>query len=262
MYLDKYYTILVQERQISYINRLQFYLDYLYKGIEFEGKKVLDIGGGSGLLTSFYAASMGASYVYCLEPEIEGTQTEAEAINKFKEVRQKMGLTDRVKLGTFTIQDYDAGHEKFDVIISHDSVNHFDENACINLKHDKHAKEKYDAIFRKLYELANDGASLVIADCSRFNFFALCRIKNPLAPYIEWQKHQSPFYWASALTDVGFTTPRIRWRSFNSLGSFGKIAFGNVLASFFYNSHFCLTMKKSNALTDCGYKESYSGRNE
>ncbi len=42
--------------------------------MNFEKKRVLDIGGGLIVFSSFYAASRGASDVTCLEPEIDGTQ--------------------------------------------------------------------------------------------------------------------------------------------------------------------------------------------
>src|SRR5438105_1775838 len=44
----------------------------LFCGVEFEGRRVLDIGGGEGVY-SFYAAASGASEVVCLEPEAAGS---------------------------------------------------------------------------------------------------------------------------------------------------------------------------------------------
>src|SRR5438067_4566581 len=43
----------------------------LFRGVQFDGKRVLDIGGGDGIY-SFYAAARGATEVMCLEPEARG----------------------------------------------------------------------------------------------------------------------------------------------------------------------------------------------
>jgi 2-polyprenyl-3-methyl-5-hydroxy-6-metoxy-1,4-benzoquinol methylase len=50
----------------------QALMDNLFRDIDFDGKRVLDIGGGDGVY-SFYAAAMGAAEVVCLEPEAAGS---------------------------------------------------------------------------------------------------------------------------------------------------------------------------------------------
>ncbi len=242
MLLDKYISFVMKEKLHSSKGNLSFYLEYIFRGIDFSGKRVLDIGGGSGLLSTFCAVSKGASEVVCLEPEIGGTQL--DATEKFMEARSTLGVSDKARLEKSTLQAYDAGNRKFDIIISHDSINHLDEEACVRLSQDESARKRYHALFRKLHDITSDSATLIIADCSRYNFFALCHMKNPFAPYIDWKKHQSPYLWASLLSDAGFRTLDIRWWSYNSLRSLGKWLLGNRLAAYFLYSHFCLTMKK------------------
>jgi len=126
----------------------------------------------------------------------------------------------------------------------HNSINHLDEDACMNLQKDSDAVGVYKTIFRKLHNLANARAKLIIADASRYNFFGLLHLKNPFDPNVEYNKHQSPKYWSKLLSDVGFCKAKIQWTSFNQLRSVGKLLLGNKLASYFLLSHFCLTMEK------------------
>ena len=225
-----------------YPNRgnLQFHLKTLFKNIILENRRVLDIGGGSGL-HSFYAACMGAKEVVCLEPETEGSRSGTEA--KFRKLSGILGY-DHVKFDPVTFQSFEPAGKQFDIILLHNSINHLDETACINLLNDEASKAIYMDICSKLSSLASNGARLIVCDCSRYNFFALLRIKNPFVPTIEWHKHQAPEVWVDLLSQVGFANPRVRWTSFNTLRSPGKILLGNKLLSYFLRSDFRLTMEK------------------
>jgi len=99
-------------------------------------------------------------------------------------------------------------------------------------------------IFEKLAALAAPGAKLIAVDCSRKNVFARAG-KNPLAPTIEWEKHQPPDLWADLLEQAGFENPRIRWLTFNTLRSVGRLLLGNRVAAHFLVSAFSLTMTRA-----------------
>lgn len=163
---------------------------------------------------------------------------------KFKRLVDRIGV-DRISLEPVTVQEFNAGGEQFDVILMHDSINHLDEDACIGILHDPSARRRYRDIFDKIGGLAAAGATLVAADCSRYNFFAMLGLNNPVARTIEWDKHQSPWTWARLLRESGFGRPRIRWSSFNRLGLAGRLLLGNPVAAFFLTSDFCLTMTRT-----------------
>lgn len=240
--VDQYFAIVRQEGLYPSPGNLRYYIEYLFQDTPFIGKTMLDIGGGAGLF-SFYAGCCGASHVVCLEPEAEGSNP--GMVGQFQRLSTSLGL-DQVSLYSTRFQDFDPRSERFDIILLHDSINHLDEVACTNLQHDSQAMETYKGIFQKLSNIAGPGAKLIIADCSRYNFFALCHLKNPLpyGPTTEWHKHQSPNYWARLLSDVGFRNPKVRWTSFNSLRAIGRLLLGNKVAAYFLHSHFCLTMEK------------------
>ena len=239
--LSRYFSLVIRYGLYSSEDHLKFYLNYIFKNVSFENKKMLDIGGGTGLF-SFYAACMGSDEVICIEPGSSGFSQ--GAIEKFKKLQSDIEIPDLVKFEPTTIQNFISDDKKFDLILLHHSINHLDEEACVNLQHDGNAIKNYQKIFRKLSDSARSGAKLIIVDCSRYNFFAQFNIRNPFVPMIEWHKHQPPEYWAKLLSGVGFYNPEIRWTSFDPLYSIGRILFGNKVASYFTISHFCLTMEK------------------
>ena len=238
--IELYLNTVIREGLYSTKGKLQFEMDTLFRGIDFTNKKVLDIGGGSGIY-SFYAAVRGAMKVVCLEPEAEGSSR--GIIDKFHKLKNLLECNN-VELNPITLQAFEAEGEAFDIILLHNSINHLDETACINLLKEFKSKTVYQELFSKIYLLSNKGAKLIICDCSRYNLFALCKIRNPFVPTIDWHKHQAPEEWVNLLAEVGFVNPRIRWSSFNTLRNLGRILFGNRLMAYFLMSHFCLTMDK------------------
>ena len=234
---DRYFNI--AEKGMARGNH-RFYVNYLFDGIDFKGKTMLDIGGGDGML-SFYAACSGAEKVVCLEPEVAGSTTGVNAA--FQRTTSLLGEK-HVQLLPRRLQEYDPGDGTFDILLLHASINHLDEDACIGLARDREAQRSYDQLFGKLSSLARPGAKLIIVDCARRNLFGDLRLNNPFLPTIEWHKHQSPQLWARHLAQAGFNNPIIRWHSFNTLRSAGRLLLGNRVAAYCLTSSFCLTMEK------------------
>ena len=220
--LEDYFSAVIKGGLYPNRGNLQFRLKTLFKNIALENRRVLDIGGGSGL-HSFYAACMGATGVVCLEPETEGSRSGMGA--KFRKLNGMLGY-DQVRFEPVTFQAFDPAGKQFDIILLHNSINHLNETACINLLNSEESQAIYLNMFSKLSSLASSGAKLIVCDCSRYNFFALLRIKNPFAPTIEWHKHQAPEVWVDLLSQVGFVNPKIKWTSFNRLRSPGRVPIG------------------------------------
>lgn len=219
---------------------LLFQMRSLYGDIDFRDKTILDIGGGSGI-HSFYAACCGAKKVLCLEPECSGSSK--GVIDQFRELSEVLGY-ENVEIEPISLQELECGSKRFEIVMLHNSINHLDEEACINLLRDSRAKSVYQEIFAKIFGLCTEGARIIICDCSRHNVSALFGVRNPLAPGIEWHKHQTPETWANMLGDAGFVNPGIRWSSPNRFRRWGRALFGNRCMAYFFSSHFCLTMDR------------------
>lgn len=237
---DKYFGPVCAQGYYSKPDRLRFYLEeYLFKGIDFNGKSVLDIGGGIGLF-SYYAALKGASNVVVMEPETDGSS--AGMIQGFQGLKRLLGNPVNISLTTDVLETFDRRNNKFDIILMHNSINHIDEDACVNLPTDKAAQDKYLAYFDLLREVAKPGAILIVCDCANHNFWVKLLGRNPLAPTIEWQKHQPPQFWAKLLAKRGFHHQSTKWSSPNMLGIVGRLLLGNRMSAYLTYSHFRLQM--------------------
>ena len=219
--------------------------DFLFGDDLLAGKSVLDIGAGSGK-HSIYAAYAGASRVVALEPEVAGST--AGSTTRLTEAADMLGLDTRIRLVPATLQEYESEGEQFDIVLLNASINHLDEDACIRLPRDAEAQARYRRLFAKIAGLARPGATLLAVDVAPTNLFRTLRLKNPLVPTIEWEKHQPPNAWASLLSDVGFADPRVRWGVPNILGSAGQTLLGSRAGAYLFASVFRLRMTKTKAV--------------
>ncbi len=220
--------------------RFEFYADrYLFRDVNFENKRFLDIGGGRGLF-GFFAMFKGANSAVIIEPEFDGSTKGVE--NDFYQIKRTLGL-DNIHFVKDLLQDYKET-EKFDVILLHNSINHLDEEACKVLHSEKDAKEEYIKILRLISEITNENGELIVCDCSRNSFFSDLGVINIFAPSIEWNKHQKPELWIELLEQVGFTKVSLEWSSYNILKNLGRILMGNRLMAYLTFSHFKIRLIK------------------
>lgn len=222
-------------------DRLREIIWSVYKDVDLEGKMVLDVGCGEGIV-SFPPAILGAKQVVSLEPELDGS---AEGFNdRFHAVADELNLSN-VNLKRITLQDYDYAEGPFDFVVMYNVVNHLDEDACISLLESEESRARFNEIFRNLYENLNPGAEVIISDCARSNLYSALGVKNPFAPTIEWEKHQDPNVWITEMEKVGFVK---KWSRWNPLHSFGPLRpfCRNAVVGYLTNSHFIFSVTKPN----------------
>jgi SAM-dependent methyltransferase len=213
----------------------------LFRGIDFTGKSMLEIGCGKGILC-LWAGLHGASKVVGLEPLAEGAFDSNECHRDFQAMAGKLGLS-QAAISPLTIQDYDAAPNSFDIILSVASINHLDEKNCIRLRESPLAVQAYERILRRVARIMKPGGKLIIVDAARRNFFGDLGLRNPMTPCIEWFKHQQPEYWATLLRDCGFGHADIRWLSGRFLRLMGVRALPKFIA-YFGQSVFRLEMTR------------------
>lgn len=219
-----------------------YFNNYIFKNINLKNKIILDIGGGIGLI-SFYAIFKGANKSILIEPESAGAGS--FKMQNFHLLKSELNLDETNILHVNNLfQNLKMEPNSIDIIVLHNSINHLDESACINLLTDPTAQKKYVEIFSKIHNILKKGGSLILLDCSSKNFFNDLNIKNPIAPSIEWHKHQRPEVWVKIMKETGFNNFKIKWSSLKQLRQIGRILFGNKLAAYFTYSHFLIKSEK------------------
>ncbi|MBI5789100.1 MAG: class I SAM-dependent methyltransferase [Candidatus Schekmanbacteria bacterium] len=236
---DHFLSLAVQEIGFKTPALAQGYIDRFLDGVDLADKNILDIGCGTGLM-SIYSACRGAAQVIGLEPEEAGSSSSSAAV--FNKMAAALKLANIVCYPQ-TLQEFAPNGLSFDLILSHSSINHLDEKACVGLRTSRAAREKYLSIFTKLSGITKNGGKIVILDCSPYNFFDTLGMKNPLSSTIEWHKHQTPDLWIELLKQCGYTNPRVDWLVPAKLKSFEKIL-ANRYGAFFTRSAFKLVMEK------------------
>ena len=230
-------------RMWSTAKRLGHYGAALYADVPLRGKRMLDIGGGNGVF-SLYAAASGAAQVICLEPETDGSSTGMR--ETFSRVARDIGAPN-VEMRPCFMEEFDAEPGSFDIVLIHNSINHFDEPACIAFGKDPAARAKYLSMFETIDRWLAPGGHLLLADCSSRGLFADLHVTNPFATWIEWHKHQPPEAWEGLLKQLGYSRCCLRWTSPNQLGGLGVALLSTRLGAYLTISHFRLHMLKAAA---------------
>ena len=101
--VDSLLNLILEHKIFPRKNSVVYHFKDVFENISLENKKVLDIGGGTGVL-SFYSGIMGAGRTVCLEPESDGSS--AGMISQFEQLKKKLDDSLPVEQLPLTLQDY------------------------------------------------------------------------------------------------------------------------------------------------------------
>lgn len=209
---------------------------FLFDGVPLSGAHVLEVGCGTGAW-AIWAALHGADRVIGIEPEVDGSTS--NTLTKFRQTVEMLGLNDKVVAADHLLNELPPQDRPFDVVVMFNVINHLDEDAVMVMHKDKAAFERYVSLLRDLRGRIAKGGRVIVADCTRDNFWQRVGMRSPLAPNIDWAKHQGPEIWVKAFERAGFQKVDLRW---SPLQPFLK-ATGNRFVQYLTSSHFVLRFR-------------------
>jgi SAM-dependent methyltransferase len=215
----------------------------MFTGIDFTGKRVLEIGSGRGLV-AIYMAMRGA-HVLSMEPELVGG-TQGVIAQQEARVRE-LGLTN-VEVLDADFNMWDPGHRRFDVIVSNASINHL----YVSAHHAEHHKETYAAylrIARRVRDMLGPEGTCVVTDARRYAFFSALRrfgIRRPWQWHrsgVDWRHHQNPGTWKRIFREAGFSSVQISYPAPYRFRTLSPIV-GTAIANFFLQGMFVMRAQR------------------
>ena len=231
----KTFDNLLSEAGITRSNGYDFYFSsYIYKDINLDGKKILDIGGGNGL-ASFHALDNSSNCsAWVVDPIAEGSN---ELMFEQYESMKKNYDPGRINFHRDYV-DTLLEPNTFDIIVMHNTINHIGEDILEDINNSSEAYAEYVSRLKTILDRLSSDGTLIVADCGSKNFFGKIGLKSPFAPSIDWHLHCEPGVWRKMIEELGFSHIKTQWTARREFGVFGKIFLANRTCSYFLNSHF------------------------
>ncbi len=237
----KTFDSLLSKAGISRSDGYDFYFrNYIYKDIDLDGKKILDIGGGNGIASFFALNSSSNCSAWVVDPIAEGSN---DLMFEQYDSMKKNYDSERINFHRDYVSTLLAP-DTFDIIVMHNAINHIGEDILGDVLENNDAYIEYVGRLKTILDRLSSGGVLIVADCGRKNFFGDMGLRNPFAPSIDWDLHCEPGVWQQMIEDIGFLHIKTQWTARREFSVFGKYFLANRVCSYFLGSHFVSTYQK------------------
>jgi SAM-dependent methyltransferase len=223
---------------VGYANGSRYRMpgEFLFEGIPLTGAHLLDVGCGAGAW-AIWAALYGAQRALGIEPESHGSHP--DTLGTFRKAIDVLQLGGHVQGLGLPLQELPTPERPFDIVMMYNVINHLDEDSVVSLHADEMAFRRYVDLLRYVRSQIAPEGWVIVADCGRTNFWDLMGLRSPMAPTIEWRKHQNPAVWAKVFEAAGFRTIDVRW---SPVYPFSRLT-ANRVAQYLTASHFVLRVR-------------------
>ena len=225
------------QKHIGKYNSYCWWNDCTINGIDLGGKKILDVGCGTGIRTCYYNIMYKPKFIVGID-EWGGRGSKIESKNKFNNLINLLDLKN-IKIIEGNILSQNFNSNSFDVIICSQVLHHIFSTKCSFYK-DKIILLKVIKLFLKFHKWLKPSGIVVIEETNCLSMWRFTRI---LFKNINWDTKRKPDEWISALNKAGFKGIRIKYYVNYKLRNFKKIL-SNTLANFFLGSKYFIYAKK------------------
>jgi 2-polyprenyl-3-methyl-5-hydroxy-6-metoxy-1,4-benzoquinol methylase len=167
-----------------------------FHGIEVRGKRILEIGCGSGFVSLYLASVLGVGHLDAMD-EAEGEGNPSTILDSLETNVRSLGLTNITVLKKDIMQF--TSSEPYDIVVSNNAMHHVCEHGL--LKWDVRARKKYVEIFGHLKSLLRPEGTLLLREYSRYSIW---RFLPGRYQEVEWSLHPTKGEWLRVLRQAAF----------------------------------------------------------
>ena len=208
-------------------------------GVDVNGRDVLEVGSGRGLMALYLALS--GARVVSMEPEMVGSRSGMIEVQRSRAAQ--LHLPDFSVLAA-DFNTWEAAGLRFDVIVSCSAINHLYPSSENALRHAA-TYDGYLKVAARMRAVLGKGGTALVSDACRYGFFPFLNGLGVRRPWrwkrsnVNWRVHQQPATWRRVFRDAGFGKVEVHYPVPHRLRMVGPVA-GTAVANFFLEAGFCL----------------------
>lgn len=194
----KCFSSLYEYYKTDTIKHFIYHFNKQFKGIDFTGKKILEIGCGKGFISLYIGYFFSPEHIDALDESL-GEGSDTNVLGTLQKNIDMLGINN-ISIVKKDVMQYKRP-ETYDIVISNNAMHHVCEHGL--LKWDIRARKKYIEIFKHVKSLIKPNGLLLMHEYSRYSLWRILPVKKFKG--IEWSLHPTKAEWINVLRNAGFT---------------------------------------------------------